>query len=82
MTDSNKERLTDWVHINTATQLMHRAWEMILDAYWESNESGDLIGVNYRLEKLMNDAHDLTAEMQRETRQLFDDGKPTLSSAE
>lgn len=81
MTETDSEKLIARCRMYAATQLMHSAWEMIFDALWDSKESGDLLGVSDRLERLQNDAIELTADMQRDTNKLFqnppDDEKPT-----
>lgn len=83
MTDDDSEILTAWGHMHAATQMMHSAWGMIFDAFCESNNSGDPLGFDDRLRKLMNEFKELTADMQCETSKLFrnslDDEKPTTS---
>lgn len=83
MTANNSKELTAWARMKTATQCMHGAWEMISDAFWESYNSGDPIGVSDRLEKLMYEAKKLTTDMQFDTEQLFQnllsDEKPTTA---
>lgn len=83
MTEDDSEKLIAWGHMYTATSLMRSAWGMIFEAFRESNHSGDPIGVDDRLKKLMDEAKELTADMQCYTKKLFpnplDDEKPTTS---
>lgn len=83
MTEDDSEKLTAWCHMYAATSLMNSAWELISKAFWKSYSSGDPIGVSDRMRKLMNDAEELTDDMQLGTEQFFQnllsDEKPTTS---
>lgn len=83
MTEDESEKLIAWGHMQAATSLMRSAWGVIFEAYCESNNSGDPLGLDDRLKKLMNEAKELTADMQCETNKLFrnslDDEKPTTT---
>lgn len=83
MTEDDSEKLIAWGHMHAATNLMRNAWEIIFEAFRESNHSGNPLGFDDRLRKLMNEAKELTADMQIDTNKLFrntlDDEKPTTS---
>ena len=83
MTEDESEILIAWGHMQAATSLMRSAWGMIFEAFRESSHSGDPLGVDDRLRKLMNEAKELTADMQCDTRKLFpnplDDEKSTTA---
>lgn len=71
MTEDESEKLIAWGHMNAATSLMRSAWGMIFEAFRQSRNSGDPLGFDDRLKKLMNDAKELTADMQCDTSKLF-----------
>ena len=81
MTEDDSEKLVAWCHMYAATSLMNSAWELISKAFWKSYSSGDPIGVSVRLRNLMNDAEEITDDMQLDTEQLFQNSlnneKPT-----
>lgn len=83
MTEDDREKLIAWGHMQAATSLMRSAWGMIFEAFCQSNHSGDPLGFDDRLKKLMNEVKELTADMQCETKKLFpnplDDEKPTTT---
>lgn len=71
MAEDESEKLIAWGHMYAATHLMRSAWGMIFDAFCESNHSGDPLGFDDRLRKLMDEAKELTADMQCDTSKLF-----------
>lgn len=83
MTEDESEKLIAWGHMQAATSLMRSAWGMIFEAFHESRNSGDPLGFDDRLRKLMNEAKELTADMQCDTNKLFhnslDEEKPTTA---